>query len=268
MRIAASDTLSAGAVVAIGLGLVLTAFSGPQDLLTVAPVLTAVAAVVILAALVLRAAERRRDAARDEARNQALQSQMATLEGKVRAQAEQLRDMKVIDEVTGVLKRAEFLKRLDETAQRAVRTGRPCALLLVGVQGFREINTRHGRLEGDEVLRKVTRALQSVTRGSDVIGRWGADEFAVALGECEDPNPIVRRLHAALEGAGAGRDGRPVHVHTGGTLLRHPSQKVSPGDLVQTATETLVSISSTEGSGFRCEVLEGGGTREPVSTGG
>lgn len=266
MRLSAADALSVGAAAAMGMWFLFPAPRGAA--LDTRAMVGLAAALAVLAGLPLRAAERRREAADREAADRRMRSQLAALEERVRAQADQLREMATTDEVTGVLKRVELLRRLEEAVQRASRTGRPCALLLVDIQGFEEINAARGGTAGDEALREVARALCSVTRGTDAVGRGGADEFAVVLGECDDPRPVVGRLLVALDAARAASEDPPLRVHVGGAHLAHPPRNARPGDLLQAAADALSSLAPTGESRFCCRSLEAGAgsERSPVRT--
>jgi diguanylate cyclase (GGDEF)-like protein len=74
-----------------------------------------------------------------------------------------------------------FQNRLEQAVAQANRTGRPLSILIMDLDGFREINDTLGHLIGDAVLCEVGRRLASVLRESDTVARLGGDEFAVLL---------------------------------------------------------------------------------------
>jgi len=90
-----------------------------------------------------------------------------------------------IDMLTGLLDLREFCLRLDVELQRALRYGRPLALAIVDVDGFRAYNTRHGDEAGDALLRAVGRVLDGFLRAHDVAAHTSDDEFAVILPETD-----------------------------------------------------------------------------------
>lgn len=83
------------------------------------------------------------------------------------------------DAVTGIGNRAAFDARLRAEMMRARRYGRSLALALLDLDDFKTINDRAGHPAGDRVLASVARGLQSSLRETDVVFRYGGDEFAV-----------------------------------------------------------------------------------------
>ena len=81
---------------------------------------------------------------------------------------------------------------------RAQRTGSPLALLLVDVDHFKRVNDSHGHLIGDEVLRALATELRQQVRESDVVGRFGGEEFTVLLPRTDGAGAygIAERLRA------------------------------------------------------------------------
>jgi diguanylate cyclase len=98
------------------------------------------------------------------------------------------------DPVTGLLSGAAFTAAV----QSAVRDREPVALLHLGLDGFRGVNTHHGRAAGDAVLAEVARRLRTATRGADDLGRLGGDEFAVLLRDPDAAVDVAVRLLAVL----------------------------------------------------------------------
>ena len=112
----------------------------------------------------------------------------------------QLREMATHDELTGVLNRREFDRRLQDEWQRSVSFQRPLALVMLDIDHFKQINDTHGHLLGDEVLRHVARVLMGQVRPVDCLARYGGDEFALIMLETshQDAHATANRLHALL----------------------------------------------------------------------
>ena len=89
-----------------------------------------------------------------------------------------------LDQLTGLYNRRSGELRLGEEISRAVRHGRPLTLLLLDVDGLKQINDRHGHAAGDLLLKGFSDRLQRAIRGSDLAARLGGDEFMVLLPEC------------------------------------------------------------------------------------
>jgi diguanylate cyclase (GGDEF)-like protein len=85
------------------------------------------------------------------------------------------------DPKTGLLNATAWQREADAEITRALRSDTPLALLLVDVDFFKRVNDKHGHLIGDEVLRSLAAELRQQVRESDVVGRFGGEEFTVLL---------------------------------------------------------------------------------------
>ena len=92
-----------------------------------------------------------------------------------------LHALAVTDVLTGLANRRAFDERLAEQLVLAHRYGTPLSMLLLDVDHFKLLNDTYGHDEGDAVLRHIAAQLQSRSRGSDLVSRYGGEEFAVLL---------------------------------------------------------------------------------------
>jgi diguanylate cyclase (GGDEF)-like protein len=101
---------------------------------------------------------------------------------KLRAErARALRAVMESDSLTGLLNHARFKERLALEMERARREETPLSLVIIDLDHFKNVNDTHGHLVGDRVIRGLARSLQKHLRRTDVIGRYGGEEFAVLL---------------------------------------------------------------------------------------
>jgi two-component system chemotaxis family response regulator WspR len=95
-----------------------------------------------------------------------------------------LRVQAMHDSLSGLLNRAAFFDLFLKEVARAARHHTSLAVIMVDVDHFKDINDRYGHPTGDVVLREVSRRLRASLRASDVIGRYGGEEFVVAAPDC------------------------------------------------------------------------------------
>jgi diguanylate cyclase (GGDEF)-like protein len=107
----------------------------------------------------------------------------------------------VTDPLTGLGNRRHLLDRLDAKIAEAQSSGVRLALLLIDLDGFKELNDTLGHYAGDEVLRQIGPRLRALLREDDLLARLGGDEFAVAHepGDEAGASAAALRLRAALE---------------------------------------------------------------------
>jgi diguanylate cyclase (GGDEF)-like protein len=116
----------------------------------------------------------------------------------------QLAELSLRDPLTQLYNRRHLLACMDREIARA-RRGHSLSLVMLDLDGFKRVNDERGHLEGDEVLRKIAGALEGTVRFSDVLGRYGGDEFAVLLPDTDADSAarVAERLVTAVREAGA-----------------------------------------------------------------
>jgi diguanylate cyclase (GGDEF)-like protein len=192
--------------------------------------------------------------ARDLALLQAL-GEIASAACRNASDAERLSLAARTDGLTGALNHAALQETLAHELERSEARSSPLALVLLDLDGFKQVNDREGHLGGDELLRDVAEALRASFRPSDVVARYGGDEFAVVVPDTDEQVAaglardavarigmiLRRRGHAAATGATAG-----VARHRPGTsatqllaaadeALLHGKQELGRGTVVRAA---------------------------------
>ena len=89
----------------------------------------------------------------------------------------------VTDPLTGLANNRQLTQSLESEIRRSRRTGQPLAVVLLDLDGLKQINDRHGHLAGSLAIRRVAEALLGSCRATDTAARFGGDEFALVLPE-------------------------------------------------------------------------------------
>ena len=138
----------------------------------------------------------RKDAEIYQLRNVELQREV---DERKQAQAA-LERLATIDTLTGLANRRYFLELAERAVYQARRYSRPLSVVMIDVDNFKHINDTFGHAAGDQVLTNIARRMQGVLRRSDILGRYGGDEFVVLLPETgqEGARRMTERLRASV----------------------------------------------------------------------
>jgi len=153
-----------------------------------------------------------------------------------------LRELLLRDPLTGLLNHGTLLAELDYAVDYGRRHGGPLSLLVFDLDRFHEVNERFGHLVGDQVLRHVANVFRSNVRASDLIGRFGGEEFAMVLRGvgAEGAAVVAAKLRRVLgEQSATTSEGViiPLHVSVGWACF--PSHGTSAGELVHAAVRAM-----------------------------
>ena len=112
----------------------------------------------------------------------------------------QLKSLALIDSLTGLFNNRFFFKNLETEMARAKRTGHSCSLMIVDLDNFKLLNDTLGHVEGDKFLCEVGKVLRENVRATDMVCRYGGDEFTVIMPATElyPAIRIANRLNDAM----------------------------------------------------------------------
>ncbi len=134
---------------------------------------------------------------------------------------QELRDMAVRDPLTGLYNRRHFAAELEKEVDRARRYGHGIGFIMIDINGFKAINDLHGHHIGDDVLRVVARFLQDHVRASEMVVRFGGDEFLIVMPQSDANIELVcRRLENSFNEwvEAIGDLGFPLGLAIGGAI--------------------------------------------------
>jgi diguanylate cyclase (GGDEF)-like protein len=127
---------------------------------------------------------------------------------KVERERNALRTTALTDPLTGLANRRSLLSRIDYEIARHTRSQSTFALIMLDLDGFKQLNDRFGHPTGDDLLRDVAGALKRAVRDQDTVARIGGDEFCVLAPETDEPGTdrLVSRITTAVGRVTAGVD--------------------------------------------------------------
>jgi len=105
---------------------------------------------------------------------------------------ETMRHAATYDALTGLLNRREIVDFVRRELNRTSRENKPLTVILADIDHFKLVNDQLGHLAGDEVLKEVGRRLKSKLRAYDGVGRYGGEEFLLALPGCDLTSALIR----------------------------------------------------------------------------
>jgi diguanylate cyclase (GGDEF)-like protein/PAS domain S-box-containing protein len=155
------------------------------------------------------------------------------------ARAALLEKYAFIDTLTELPNRRYLEQRISLGLDELNRYGWPCGVLMVDVDKFKPVNDTYGHDVGDALLRMVARSLQGGMRGSDLVGRWGGEEF-LALVTNADPEILVvvaERMRALVSASGLRAPAEIAVTISVGVAAARPGE--SAADIVKRADANL-----------------------------
>lgn len=159
---------------------------------------------------------------------------------------EELRQQANIDGLTGLANRGNFYRRVENV----LITPAPAAVLMIDLDGFKDVNDTLGHTLGDAILREVAHRLQQLAEDTDLVARIGGDEFAIMLAGVTDAHIAMQRAEAMIESIAQpiNIDGNEVRVAASCGVALAPIQAQEALELVGDADLALFKA-KTSGRG-------------------
>jgi diguanylate cyclase (GGDEF)-like protein/PAS domain S-box-containing protein len=148
----------------------------------------------------------------------------------------------MIDPLTGLANRRYIHKILDNKIDEMSRYGLKFCLLFIDIDYFKAVNDTYGQDAGDKVLKGVASSMANVIRPSDILGRWGGEEFIIIILNVEEELlfSVTEKVRIAVEKARTEYNGRQIEVTISiGAALPDPQQKNIKGDLLKRVDELM-----------------------------
>jgi diguanylate cyclase (GGDEF)-like protein len=160
---------------------------------------------------------------------------------------EEMEYQSITDCLTGIKTRRYFLESIHSEWSRASRSGRPFALVLIDLDKFKSVNDDLGHLEGDLVLARVGRILEQRCRHSNVVARYGGDEFIVLMPETsiDHAQTLGERLRAALANDALLRE---RHITGSVGVASFPMHGATIEEIIRQADQAMYQSKSSGGN--------------------
>lgn len=159
----------------------------------------------------------------DEGQNQELLARAIQCAAKQFMLQMQLKNLAIIDELTGLYNRRGFYALAERQLKLACRAGRGMLLFFIDLDGLKKINDLSGHAEGDQSLKRTAQMLNKTFRDSDIVARLGGDEFAVLAVEASGYSEatIRTRLQRYLHAVNARATGPKISLSVGVARFDH-----------------------------------------------
>lgn len=165
---------------------------------------------------------------------------------------EKLQHLAASDELTGLANYRRFMEVLTEEIKRSQRTGRPFAILLLDLDGMKQINDRHGHLVGNQALKRLSKALLNCLRNIDTAARFGGDEFALLLVDT-DGTAAQQVAERVLTGLAADEEEPRLAAAIG--ISAYPNDGETIQSLLEAADRALYRMKRRGGGAVTAESL-------------
>ncbi len=167
-------------------------------------------------------------------------------------QRREIERMALHDPLTGLLQMRVVQNTIDLAIGQAAKSGSKVAVLFIDLDGFKQVNDRHGHAAGDHLLRAIGKVLNSVVREGDTVGRLGGDEFLVVLDDQTGPEAAeatARRIVQELRRPVAYEDAL-LQVGASVGIAMYPEHGANAGALQQAADTAMYDVKRTGKGGY------------------
>ncbi len=157
----------------------------------------------------------------------------------------QIRHLATHDELTGLPNRRYMMALLESEQLRSQRDASVWMAALLDVDHFKQVNDTHGHAAGDQVLQAFATAVRKAVRGTDVLARWGGEEFLLLLHDTQPPGarPVLERVRQAVQAREVVVQGQRVRITVSIGVAAHIPGK-SVAQLLEQADQALYRAKS------------------------
>lgn len=161
--------------------------------------------------------------------------------------------LSVTDDLTRLYNSRYLNQVLRRETKRASRSGRPLSLLFIDMDGFKQVNDRHGHLSGSKALVEAAGLIRSCARETDVVARFGGDEFSIILPDTGREGAVsvaIRIRERVAEHAFLETDGLDVRLTASVGVATLPDVAASAEELIRAADKAMYRVKAAGKDGI------------------
>lgn len=165
----------------------------------------------------------------------------AMLSGEAESARREVERLSLTDEVTGLNNMRNFFIKADVIEALARRHGKPFALCMVDADNLKKVNDRYGHFAGTELIRHVARTIGARIRKSDILARYGGDEFVILFTECgkEEVTQAALRIVTEMAATPFSFEGSELSTTLSAGLAAYPEDGVDLNAVMARADEAM-----------------------------
>lgn len=158
-----------------------------------------------------------------------------------------LKDRSIKDELTGCYNHGYFQDILTSEISRAIRYSRPLSIIMFDIDHFKKINDKYGHIFGDEVLRGIGDILKKTVRDSDMVFRYGGEEFCVILPETDKERAFIgaERIRKKIATSAFRVKNKVLKVTVSGGINGSVGKEITKETFIDNADKVLYQAKNT-----------------------
>ncbi len=154
---------------------------------------------------------------------------------------EMFKTLSETDEMTGLLNKRSFSPMLHKATEIAIQYSQPLSAMMIDADNLKQVNDTYGHKAGDKLILTIASTIKECLRTSDIICRYGGDEFVALLPQLPSDRAIetAERLRSAIENTSFDVDGQRITTTVSIGIATYPDEVPIAEELLEKADETL-----------------------------